>query len=238
VTTAIEMQQVDVVRGDRHVVRGVTTSVPAGSVVGLLGPSGCGKTTLLRSIVGVQANVEGDVTVLGLRAGDPRLRSQVGYASQKHSLYDDLSVRENIHYFSRLLGVDPGRGQTVLDNVQLADMAGQRVDRLSGGQMARCSLAVAVLNEPRLLILDEPTVGLDPVLRAELWQLFLSLAADGVTLLVSSHVMEEAARCQWLLLMRDGRILAEGSPQQLLEVTSSNSVEEAFLKLIESKDKQ
>ena len=236
--TAIEMQQVDVVRGGRHVVRGVTTSVPAGSVVGLLGPSGCGKTTLLRSIVGVQANVEGHVTVLGCRAGDPRLRRQVGYASQEHSLYDDLSVRENIHYFSRLLGVDPGRGRAVLDIVQLTHIAGQRVDRLSGGETARCSLAVALLNEPRLLILDEPTVGLDPVLRAELWRLFLSLAADGVTLLVSSHVMDEAARCQWLLLMRDGRMLAEGSPQQLLEVTSSISVEEAFLKLIDSQDKQ
>ena len=236
--TAIEMHEVDVTRRGRHVVRGVTTSVPAGSVVGLLGPSGCGKTTLLRTIVGVQANVEGDVTVLGLRAGDPRLRSQVGYASQQHSLYEDLSVRENVHYFSRLLGVDPDRGRAVLDTVQLTEIADQRVDRLSGGQTARCSLAIALLNEPRLLILDEPTVGLDPVLRAELWQLFLSLAADGVTLLVSSHVMDEAARCQWLLLMRDGQMLAEGSPQQLLEVTSSNSVEEAFLRLIDSKDMQ
>jgi len=236
--TAIEVHQVGVVRGGRHVVRGVTTSVPAGRVVGLLGPSGCGKTTLMRSIVGVQANVTGDVMVLGLPAGDPRLRSQVGYASQEHSLYDDLSVRENIQYFSRLLGVDPGRGRSVLDFVQLADAAGQRVDRLSGGQKARCSLAVALLNEPRLLILDEPTVGLDPVLRAELWRLFISLASDGVTLLVSSHVMDEAARCQWLLLMRDGGMLAEGSPQQLLDVTSSHSVEEAFLRLIDSKDHQ
>ncbi len=211
-----------------------TTTVPAGVVVGLLGPSGCGKSTLMRSIIGVQAHVEGEITVLGLPAGDPRLRTQIGYRSQDLSLYEDLSVQENVDYFSQLLDVDTNQGRALLETVQLTPFRHQRVDQLSGGQTARLSLVCAMLHQPRLLVLDEPTVGLDPVLRRDLWHLFATLARGGTTLLVSSHVMDEAARCEWLLLMRDGRLLAEGSPQQLMDATSSRTVEDAFLRLIET----
>ena len=233
---AVEFDDVSVKRGDRVVVTELTTTVPAGTVVGLLGPSGCGKSTLMRAVVGVQANVTGDVTVLGFPAGDPRLRAEVGYRSQDLSLYDDLSVHENIDYFSQLLHVDSGDAQSLLELVELSPFADQRVDRLSGGQKARLSLAVALLNKPRLLVLDEPTVGLDPVLRRDLWDLFAELAGQGTTLFVSTHVMDEAARCQWLLLMRDGRLLAEGSPDELMETTSSDTIEESFMAFINSGD--
>ena len=199
---AVKLHQVSVRRGDRRVVSDFTTRVPAGTVVGLLGPSGCGKSTLMRSVVGVQANVAGEVTVLGHPAGDPRLRTEVGYRAQDLSLYEDLSVWENIQYFSGLLHIDVERGRSALTTVKLSPFQDQRVDQLSGGQKARLSLACALLNRPRLLVLDESTVGLDPVLRRELWDLFAALARRGTTLLVSSHVMDEAARCERLLLMR------------------------------------
>ena len=235
---AVKLHQVSVTRGGRRVVTDFTATVPTGTVVGLLGPSGCGKSTLMRSIVGVQANVSGEITVLGHPAGEPRLRPEVGYRSQDLSLYEDLSIWENVDYFSRLLGLDAARGRSLLETVELSRFAGQRVDHLSGGQKARLSLVIAMLNEPRLLVLDEPTVGLDPVLRRELWDLFTTLARRGTTLLVSSHVMDEAARCERLLLMRDGRLLAEGSPRGLIESTSTATVEDAFLALIESDDQQ
>jgi len=234
---AVELHRVSVTRGRRRVVTNFTATVPAGTVVGLLGPSGCGKSTLMRSIVGVQAKVEGEITVLGQPAGDPRLRPEVGYRSQDLSLYEDLSIWENVEYFSRLLRIAADRGRSLLETVELSEFEDQRVDRLSGGQKARLSLVIAMLNEPRLLVLDEPTVGLDPVLRRELWGLFTTLASQGTTLLVSSHVMDEAARCERLLLMRDGRLLAEGSPSGLVESTSTASVEDAFLALIESGDR-
>ncbi len=229
---AIRLTGVTVIRGGRRVISDFTATVPGGAVVGLLGPSGCGKSTLMRSIVGVQANVAGNVTVLGHPAGDPRLRSKIGYRAQELSVYEDLSVLENIEYFAALLRIDASRGRSVLDTVQLTPFGDQRVDRLSGGQRARLSLAVALLNQPPLLVLDEPTVGLDPVLRNELWELFSALARQGTTLLVSSHVMDEAARCERLLLMRNGQLLAEGSPDQLMQATMSDSVEGAFLALI------
>ena len=235
---AITLTGVSVTRGDRRVVSDFTTTVPAGSVVGLLGPSGCGKSTLMRSIVGVQANVEGEVTVLGYPAGHPRLRTEVGYRAQDLSLYEDLTVWENIQYFSGLLRIGAANGRSVLDTVKLSPFQNQRVDRLSGGQRARLSLACALLNQPRLLVLDEPTVGLDPVLRRELWEMFATLTRRGTTLLVSSHVMDEAERCESLLLMRNGRLLAEGSPDDLTAKTWSQTVEEAFLALIEDRDNQ
>jgi len=232
---AVQLDDVSVERGDRVVVSEFTTSVPPGTVVGLLGPSGCGKSTLMRAVVGVQANVTGSVTVLGFPAGDLRLRSEVGYRSQDLSLYDDLTVQENIDYFAALLHVETADARSLLELVELLPFLDQRVDRLSGGQKARLSLAVALLNNPRLLVLDEPTVGLDPVLRGELWDLFAELARQGTTIFVSTHVMDEAARCQWLLLMRAGKLLAEGSPDELMERTSSDTIEESFMAFIAGK---
>jgi ABC-2 type transport system ATP-binding protein len=229
---AVELHDVDVRRGDRAVLQGITAKVPVGQVVGLLGPSGCGKTTLMRCIVGVQANVHGTVTVRGRPAGSRELRPHVGYVTQAPSVYGDLTVRQNLDYFARLLDAGEGAVSSTLRTVGLDEESTARVDRLSGGQRARVSLASALLGRPELLVLDEPTVGLDPVLREDLWSTFRSLADGGTTLLVSSHVMDEASRCDRLLLMRDGRLLADDTPRALLNRTSSADLENAFLQLI------
>ncbi len=220
------------VRGHRTVLDGVSFEVPRGSVTGLLGPSGCGKSTLMRSIVGVQVVAGGTVEVLGHPAGSTVLRQSVGYVTQAPSVYGDLTVRENLRYFAAVLGAPPGDIARVVDAVGLADHVDDMTARLSGGQEARVSLAAALLGTPDLLVLDEPTVGLDPVLRRELWDLFARLASDGVTLLVSSHVMDEASRCERLLLMREGRLLADDTPAALLERTGTSDIESAFLALV------
>jgi ABC-2 type transport system ATP-binding protein len=229
---AIDLVDVSIRRGDRDVVRDITAGIPAGQVVGLLGPSGCGKTTLIRSIVGVQAHVRGQVLVLGLPAGTPALRRAVGYVTQAPSVYGDLTVTQNLQYFATLVGAGSSAVAEVIGTVGLDAEAGSRVDRLSGGQRARVSLASALLGKPRVLVLDEPTVGLDPVLRQDLWGTFHALAAAGTTLLVSSHVMDEASRCHRLLLLRDGALLADDTPDALLERTATDDLEHAFLSLI------
>lgn len=221
-----------VVRGGKTVLDDVNLALPTGRVIGIIGPSGCGKSTMMRAIVGVQARVSGTIEVLGEPAGVASRRGAVGYLTQDPSVYDELSIRENLVYFGRLLGVLSSRIDSVLQSVHLTDYQHQRVDDLSGGQRARVSLAIALLNEPPLLVLDEPTVGLDPVLRHELWAQFAELAAHGATLLVSSHVMDEADRCDWLILLRDGRVLADGSPGDLRRRTGATTVEEAFLLLV------
>lgn len=235
-STAIALRAVSVRRGGRAVVSDVTCDVPAGNVVGLIGPSGCGKTTLMRSIVGVQANVSGSIDVLGRPAGHPSGRSAVGYVTQEASVYGDLSVNDNVIYFARLLGLGDAAAHHVLASVQLQAMGRQRVEDLSGGERARVSLAIALLNQPPILVLDEPTVGLDPVLRRDLWAEFKTLAAAGTTLLISSHVMDEAERCDEIIMMRAGRILASGSPVQLLARVQADTVEGAFLALIDESE--
>jgi ABC-2 type transport system ATP-binding protein len=210
--------------------------VRRGAVTGLLGPSGCGKTTLMRAIVGVQIVASGSVEVLGERAGSPSLRRRVGYVTQAPSVYGDLSVRENLRYFARVLGVDAGRVDSVIESVALAEHADRVVANLSDGQRSRVSLGSALLGRPELLILDEPTVGLDPLLRRDLWRMFRDLAAAGTTLLVSSHVMEEAGRCDDLLLMRDGRLLARETPEWLRRRTGQEDLDAAFLALIEERE--
>jgi ABC-2 type transport system ATP-binding protein len=230
---AVKISDLRVVRGHREVLPGISLQVAHGSVTGLLGPSGCGKTTLLRSIVGVQIIAGGTVEVLGEPAGSAKLRRRLGYVTQAPSVYGDLTVLENLRYFAAVLGAPPRDAHRVTAEVGLEEHADARVDQLSGGQQARVSLAAALLGTPDLLVLDEPTVGLDPVLRRDLWELFHRLAAAGVTLLVSSHVMDEAARCDRLLLMRDGRILADEAPQALLARTAAPDVETAFLSLVE-----
>jgi ABC-2 type transport system ATP-binding protein len=223
-----------VFRGPREVLPGISLSVPAGQVVGLLGPSGGGKTTLLRAIVGVQVLAAGTVTVLGEPAGSARLRSRVGYVTQEPSVYADLTVRENLTYFAAMVGAPRDAIDRTIEVVDLTSVASSRVDRLSGGQRSRVSLAAALVGSPELLILDEPTVGLDPVLRRDLWEMFHRLAADGTTLLVSSHVMDEATRCHRLLLLREGHLLADNTPDELLARTGAPDAERAFLTLIET----
>jgi ABC-2 type transport system ATP-binding protein len=230
---AIRVEDLRVVRGGRLVLDGVTVAVPAGAVTGLLGPSGSGKTTLIRSIVGVQTVASGRVTVLGRPAGSPELRSRIGYVTQAPSVYGDLTVRENLAYFARVLAVPDARVAEVVRDVGLTGHADQVVRTLSGGECSRVSLASALLNRPEVLVLDEPTVGLDPVLRRDLWDLFHGFAAGGTTLLVSSHVMDEAARCDYLLLMRDGEIVAAEPPASVRLRTGTDDLETAFLRLVE-----
>jgi ABC-2 type transport system ATP-binding protein len=235
VSPAIEVGDLVVRRGGREVLHGLGFGVAPGRVTGLLGPSGCGKTTVMRAIVGVQVVESGRIDVLGRRAGAVELRARIGYVTQAPSVYLDLSVRENLRYFARVLGVEHERIEEAIETVDLAEQADQVVGSLSGGQSARVSLATALLGEPELLVLDEPTVGLDPVLRRDLWATFRSLAAGGATLLVSSHVMEEAEHCDELLLMRDGNLLAAETPDALRARTGEHELDEAFLALIEER---
>ena len=228
----IEVRDLVVVRGSREVLPGISLDVAAG-VTGLLGPSGCGKTTLMRCLVGAQRVRSGTVEVLGQPAGSPGLRTRVGYVTQAASVYDDLTVAENLAFFARVLGVDPGQDDEAVATVGLHDQRSQVVGSLSGGQRSRVSLAVALLGTPDVLVLDEPTVGLDPVLRRDLWELFHRIAEAGAAVLVSSHVMDEAERSDRLLLMREGRIIADGSPEQIRERTGARDIEQAFLHLVE-----
>jgi ABC-2 type transport system ATP-binding protein len=231
--SAIKISGLRVRRGGNLVLPDLSLTVEPGSVTALLGPSGCGKTTLMRSIVGVQIIEGGEVEVLGERAGSPGLRSRVAYVTQAPSVYSDLSVRENLRFFARILGVPEERIDRAIEMVSLGGLEGRVVRDQSGGQRARVSLATALLGDPDVLILDEPTVGLDPVLRRSIWETFYSLAEEGKALLVSSHVMDEAVNCHSLALMREGRLLAIAPPEEILERTGADDLTEAFLKLIE-----
>ena len=230
---AVRVRDLVVQRGRVQAVRGLSFSTSPGEVTGLLGPSGCGKSTLMRAIVGVQVVTSGTVEVLGLAAGDKRLRDRVGYVTQAPSVYDDLTVAENLRFFARVLGCPRDEVERCLVAVDLGAQRGQVVSRLSGGQRSRVSLAVALLGRPELLVLDEPTVGLDPVLRRDLWGMFHELADAGTAVLVSSHVMDEAERCDRLLLMREGELLATETPGELLDRTRAADIEAAFLSIVD-----
>ncbi|NJC69836.1 ABC transporter ATP-binding protein [Planosporangium thailandense] len=235
---AVVIDELVVTRGRRPVLHGLSCAVPPGSVTGLLGPSGSGKTTLMRCVVGVQKIRSGSVTVLGRPAGSPSLRHTVGYVTQAPSIYADLTVRENARYFASLYGVGPREADRAIADVGLRQAGDQLVTTLSGGQRARASLACALISRPGLLVLDEPTVGQDPVLRNDLWQQFHALAEAGTTLLVSSHVMDEAGRCDRLILIRDGRIVADDTPAAVRAATGTDDLDEAFLRLVLARENQ
>lgn len=229
---AVQIRGLSVRRGKRRVFEGFDLELAAGSITGLLGPSGCGKTTLMRSIVGAQKIAGGDVTVLGERAGSPGLRRRVSYSTQEASVYDDLTVVQNLAYFARVVGAPRSEVDRVLDVVELRPQAKQRVEDLSGGQHSRVSLGVAMLGRPEVVVLDEPTVGLDPLLRDGLWTTFRRLADDGTTLIVSSHVLDEAARCDDVVLLRAGRLVAQLPPGEMLRETGTADMDAAFLEYI------
>jgi ABC-2 type transport system ATP-binding protein len=230
---ALEVSQLRVVRQHHEILKSLSFDVAPGELVGLLGPSGSGKSTLMRSLLGVQSITSGTALALGEKVGTPALRRRIGYMAQSSAIYLDLTVRENLAYFAGILGVDNSQVEHTLDVVNLRAFAGRLVTSLSEGERSRVSLAVALLGAPPLLILDEPTVGLDPVLRQDLWRTFAQLVAHGTTVLVSSHVMDEAARCGRLLLLREGHLLFDDAPAQLLTRTRSSGYDDAFVKLIE-----
>ncbi len=230
--TAVQIDRLTVERGGRTVLSGVSASFLAGRVTGLFGPSGSGKSTLIRAIVGVQSRVQGTVTVLGEPPGSMAVRRALGYMTQSPSVYEDLTVAENVRYFAQIRGNEIG---DVLERVQLGSHANQLVRNLSGGQRARVSLAAALVGRPRLLVLDEPTVGLDPLLRRDLWRLFGELAGEGSALLVSSHVLDEARHCDEVVLLREGRIVAQLTPAELSARTGTDDLDEAFIRLIEQR---
>jgi ABC-2 type transport system ATP-binding protein len=230
---AIDVKHLRVERGGNLVIPQLDVTIPSGSVTGLLGPSGCGKTTLIRCIAGIQVTVRGNVTVLGGPAGTAANRARVAYVTQSSSVYPDLTVRQNLDYFAALCGSGDADVQRALEQVGLADRSGSLTGELSGGQRTRVSLAAALLADPDVYLLDEPTVGLDPVLRRDLWVLFQELADDGRTLLVSSHVMDEAGRCDRVLLMRDGELIADATPDELRSMTGTQDLEQAFLVIAE-----
>jgi ABC-2 type transport system ATP-binding protein len=231
---AIRIRDLRVRRGGKLVLPGISLEIRRGMVTGLLGPSGSGKSTLIRAIVGVQIVESGEVDVLGSPAGSKELRQRVGYVTQAPSVYVDLTVRENLHYFARVVNAPDERVDEAIVTVALGGQTDQVVGTLSGGELSRVSLATALLARPELLVLDEPTVGLDPVLRRDLWNTFHELAATGTTLLVSSHVMDEADRCDELILLRDGVVVATGSPDELRDRTDADDLEDAFLVLAEA----
>ncbi|KAB7753208.1 ABC transporter ATP-binding protein [Mycolicibacterium mucogenicum] len=229
---AIRIDNLTVVRGNRRAIDDVSLQVRRGSITGLLGPSGCGKTTLMRAIVGTQIITNGTVTVLGKPGGSADLRRRVGYVTQSPTVYNDLRVIDNVRYFAALTGSSKTAADEAITAVGLQDHRTSLCGNMSGGQRTRASLACALVSKPDLLVLDEPTVGLDPVLRVDLWEQFDRLARGGTTLLVSSHVMDEADHCGELLLMREGRLLEHTTPTRLREDTGCSSLEEAFLTVI------
>jgi ABC-2 type transport system ATP-binding protein len=230
---AVEVRGLHVRRGKTEVFTHLDIDIPRGQITGLMGPSGCGKTTLMRSIVGVQKIAGGTVTVLGEPAGTHLQRHRVSYDTQAASVYGDLTIRQNLMYFARVIGAHTSDVDRVIEQVGLKDQARQTIDSLSGGQESRVSLAVAMLGSPELLVLDEPTVGLDPLLRAELWDLFRGLSDGGATIVVSSHVMDEALRCDRIILMRGGRIISDTTPDGLRAETGESDPDAAFLRLVQ-----
>jgi ABC-2 type transport system ATP-binding protein len=234
--SVISIEHVSITLGGRfQALKDITIDLAPGRITGFIGPSGAGKTTLIRGIVGRQKLSNGKMTVLGQPAGSARLRSRLRYMTQELSIYADLTAQENLRYLARMGGYKGGQANKLaadaLAAVHMSDKAGVLVSSLSGGQKQRVSLAGALIGDAELLVLDEPTVGLDPVLREELWALFRKLRANGVTIIISSHVMDEAERCDDLLLIRDGRLVAHGTPDELRKRTSSKTVEQSFLKL-------
>lgn len=229
---AIVAEKLTIIRGKNEVLHGISCEVKRGTVTGLIGPSGSGKTTLMRAIVSVQKINDGTLTVLDEPAGSARLRSRIGYVTQSPAVYDDITVEQNLDYFASIIRAGASDVTQALKAVYLEPQRKQLVGSLSGGQYARVSLAVALLGKPELLVFDEPTVGLDPILRDELWSLFAELARDGQTLLVSSHVMDEAERCSELILMRDGTVIWNDTKDVLLKATKTRSVGDAFVRKI------
>jgi ABC-2 type transport system ATP-binding protein len=226
--------------GHFKALKNINLELPVSKTIGFIGPSGAGKTTLIRGIVGSLRITSGEISVFGEPVGSVALRKQVSYMTQELSIYPDLTVKENLKYFITMAGQSRKASgnilKEVLDLVDMTNKSNSLVSALSSGQKQRVSLAVALIGSPKLIVLDEPTVGLDPVLREKLWKLFSKLTSQGTSLIISSHSMDEAARCDDLVLIRDGRVLVHSSPKELLQSTGMKTIEESFLKLVGDKE--
>ena len=227
---AVEARGLRKTFGPIHAVDGIDLALAPGAIYGLLGPNGSGKTTLIRLLVGLARATSGEARILGRAMPSRAILDRIGYMTQSEGLYPELSVWENLHFFASLYGrYERGQLLRSLELVELADRVGSPAMELSGGMRRRLSLACALVHEPSVIFLDEPTVGIDPALRVQFWEHFRALARGGATLLVASHVMDEADRCDELLFIRDGRVLARGSGAELRRQAGTGNLEEAFL---------
>lgn len=226
--------------GEVEAINDVSLELPAGKAIGIIGPSGAGKTTLVRSIVGRLNISSGEISVLGLPAGSSKLREQITYMTQGLSVYSDLTIHENLRFFATMAGQHGEEAKKtiggVLKAVDLSDKKDALVSNLSGGQKQRVSLAIALIGTPKLMVLDEPTVGLDPLLREKLWKLFSRLTKQGTSLIITSHSMGEAERCDDLVLIRNGKVIAHDTPDELKKKTGTKTIEQSFLKLVGDKE--
>ncbi|MBO1910107.1 ABC transporter ATP-binding protein [Sporosarcina sp. 6E9] len=219
--------------GIQQVLEDINLKIFEGEIFGILGPSGAGKTTLVKQLTGLDLPTSGEVYLFQEKMPTLKLINSIGYMAQSDALYDDLTTNENLLFFSELYGLK-GEKQThrikeVMELVQLSNDVTKLVSKYSGGMKRRLSLAIAMLHEPKVLILDEPTVGIDPVLRRSIWEAFSKLKQNGITIIVTTHVMDEAEKCDRLGMIRDGRLIAVGTTQELKKQTNSKSIEEAFL---------
>jgi ABC-2 type transport system ATP-binding protein len=229
----VSVQNVSKRFGKHEVLKDINLEIHSGEIFGLLGPSGAGKTTLVKQLVGLELPTEGENYLFGEKMPSLKLIEKIGYMAQSDALYTELSAKENLEFFAALFGLSGARRKKrileVMELVDLSEHLTKIVTNYSGGMKRRLSLAAAMLHEPELLILDEPTVGIDPVLRKSIWNGFYDLKNRGKTLIVTTHVMDEAEKCDRLGLIRDGRLIAVGTPAELKAKTGSSSVEEAFL---------
>lgn len=229
----VSIQHVSKRFGKHEVLQDIQLEIVKGEIFGLLGPSGAGKTTLVKQLAGLDKPTSGEIYLFQEKMPLLKLISRIGYMAQSDALYEELSAEENLQFFSKLYGLKKGeraqRIKEVMEVVELSNDLTKLVSNYSGGMKRRLSLAIALLHKPELLILDEPTVGIDPVLRKSIWEAFYDLKAKGDTLIVTTHVMDEAEKCDRLGLIRDGRLIAVGTPDELKEQTNSSTIEEAFL---------
>lgn len=229
--TAISMRDARIVRGGVEIIPSLTLDIPAGMVFGMVGPSGSGKTTIMRAILGLTRLAGGSATVLGKPAGDASLRPRIGYMPQGSGVYPDLSGRENLAFFASVYRAPGARIGEVLDLMGLTRIADRPLSTYSGGEIQRIGLAMALMHRPELLVLDEPTVGLDPRIRRTLWDHFRAWAEEGTTLIVSTHVMDEADRCHAIGFINKGTLVTTGSPDEIRRLTGYNDLESAILAL-------
>jgi len=229
----IRVSHVDKVFGKKQVLFDIGIDVPYSRILGFLGPSGSGKTTLVKLIAGIDASTRGDVYLLDEKMPKLDMMSKIGYMAQSDALYGELTAEENLQFFASMYRLSGTRRKQRIEEVmQLVDLSGhlkKQVKLYSGGMKRRLSLAIALIHEPPVLILDEPTVGIDPVLRRSVWEELYKLSRSGTTIIITTHVMDEAEKCDGLGMIRDGRLIASGSPEKLKKAASSDTLEEAFL---------